>query len=603
MGDWAGSGFGCGRLKSVERIGIVIKLRLLPALVALAMVPGLVSPVSAFATPDVTAWTSHTSPGGNGWSDIAYGNGVYVAVAAGGDGQRVMTSSDGMTWTLHTPLAEDLWWKSVVFGAGIFVAVSNGNDVMTSPDGFTWTRRTPSSRINWWSVTYGGGQFVAVAGSGAGNRVMTSPDGITWTGRAASITAQWTGITFGNGLFVAVGYGDKVMTSPDGITWTTRSAAGLGANWNDITYGNGTFVAVAQNGEVMRSANGTTWIDSAMPGSVLVAVTYGDRHFVALDQNVIDTDRFETTGGVTVVVAKDIVRAQSQQLLTSTDGRVWTNRTTPYDSYWSSVTYGDGRFVAVSSYGYGDRVMRSGVVTVIAPAPDPAAVEAARVAAERAAIAEAARLRQIEIEKYRTALFAKLIRGERPILSEYNNAIFYQITSRTIENVTDQILQLEVSRRSDVATINEIADGAAFYDAFFNPAFPATIGTYSQYGYFGVTVRTLTKVNAQVQVLPLVKRKDGISFQEIIAVEGFIDQLSNLETRKSVSSDRLVKMGLLSPTSIHKVSVINGLRGRSESELDSIEEIKEAIAAQLSVIQLRKDRTAAIKAKIQTRNR
>jgi hypothetical protein len=128
------------------------------------------------------------------------------------------------------------------------------------------------------------------------------------------------------------------------------------------------------------------------------------------------------------------------------------------------VTYGDGRFVAVSSEGYGDRVMRSGLVaaTPPAPAPDPAAVEAARLAAERAAIAEAIRLRQIEIDNYRTVLFAKLVQGERPTLAEYNNAIFYQVIDRTIETITDQILQLEPFKRSNAATINSIADGAAF---------------------------------------------------------------------------------------------------------------------------------------------
>jgi hypothetical protein len=281
------------------------------------------------------------------------------------------------------------------------------------------------------------------------------------------------------------------------------------------------------------------------------------------------------------------------------------------------MTYGDGRFVGVSSFGFGDRVMRSGIVAItppepdpvppepdpVPPEPDPAAVEAARLAEEQAAIAEAARLRQIEIENYRTALFAKLVRGERPVLSEYNNATFYQISSRTIENVTDQILQLDVNRRSDVAAINGIADAAAYYDAFFNPAYPATIGTYSQYGYFGVTVRTLAKVNAQVQVLPLVKRKDGITIQEIIALESFIDQLSNPETRRYVSSASLVRMGLLSANSIYKVSVMKALLGSSESQLDSIEEIKEVIAKELSVIQARRDRTATIKAKIAARKR
>lgn len=569
------------------------------------MVHGVVSPISASATPDVTAWTSHASPGGNGWSDIVYGNGIFVAVAAGGDGQRVMTSTDGISWTLRTPFAEALWWTSIAFGAGIFVAVSANNDVMTSSDGISWTRRTPSSRIAWWSITYGGGLFVAVAKEGVGNRVMTSPDGITWTGHAASITGSWNAITYGNGLFVAVSGNDKVMTSSDGAIWTTRTSAGLGADWNDITYGNGLFVAVSGSGQGMRSVNGVTWLDAALPSSTLVAITYGDGYFVALDQNLLDTPRTETTNGLTVLVATDIPRAQYPQLLTSPDGLVWTNRSAPFDSYWSSITFGNGRFVAVSTDGYGDRVMRSGVVAVIppAPAPDPAAVEAARLAAERAAIAEAARLRQIEIDKYRTALFAKLVRGERPTVVEYNNALFYQIINRIVESVTDQILQLDPPKRSNVATINSIADGAAFYDAFFNPLFPATVAIYTRYGYTAVTERTLVKVNAKVQELPLVKRTGTTSIQEIATIENFIDRVANPATRSTVSSKVLITNGLLPAESPYKFSVVQGLASYPEVSLNTMEKIEAAIKAEIAKAEAPKLRLAAIKAKIASRKK
>jgi hypothetical protein len=334
-------------------------------------------------------------------------------------------------------------------------------------------------------------------------------------------------------------------------------------------------------------------------------VTYGDGYFVALDQNVLLTDRFETTNGVTVVVATDIVRAQSQQLLTSTDGRVWTNRTAPYDSYWSSVIYGDGRFVAVSSSGFGDRVMRSGVVAVTppAPAPDPAAIEAARLAEERAAIAEAARQRQIEIDNYRTVLFAKLVRGERPTVAEYNNAVFYQVIDRTVESVTDQILQLEPPKRSNVATINSIADGAAFYDAFFNPLFPATVATYTRYGCTGVTERTLVKVNAKVQELPLVKRTGTTSIQEIATIENFIDRVANPATRSTVSSKTLIANGLLPADSPYKYSVIKGLSSFPEGSLNTMEKIEAAIKAEIAKAEAPKLRLAEIKAKIAARKK
>jgi hypothetical protein len=45
-----------------------------------------------------------------------------------------MTSTDGITWTIR-PSAADYTWNSVIYGDGLFVAVSNsgtGNLVMTS---------------------------------------------------------------------------------------------------------------------------------------------------------------------------------------------------------------------------------------------------------------------------------------------------------------------------------------------------------------------------------------------------------------------------------------------------------------------------------------
>ncbi len=122
------------------------------------------------------------------WQSVAYGNGMYVAVAYNGSGNRVMTSTDGITWAIRTSAADNQW-LSVTYGNGLFVAVSNtgtGNRVMTSPDGITWTSRTSAADNSWYSVTYGNGLFVAVASTGSGNRVMTSPDGITWTSRTSA---------------------------------------------------------------------------------------------------------------------------------------------------------------------------------------------------------------------------------------------------------------------------------------------------------------------------------------------------------------------------------------------------------------------------------
>jgi hypothetical protein len=126
-----------------------------------------------------TTWTSRTSATDNNWNGITYGNGLFVATAWSGTGDRVMTSPDGITWTSRTSAANNRW-IAVTYGNGTFVAVSwsGTSRVMTSPDGITWTSQTSAADNSWFGVTYGNGLFVAIAESGTGNRVMTSPDAV-----------------------------------------------------------------------------------------------------------------------------------------------------------------------------------------------------------------------------------------------------------------------------------------------------------------------------------------------------------------------------------------------------------------------------------------
>ena len=56
------------------------------------------------------------------------------------------------------------------------------------------------------------------------------------------------------------------------------------------------------------------------------------------------------------------------RVMTSPDGESWTGRTAAANNYWRSVTYGAGLFVAVASSGTGNRVMTSGTFTPATPA-------------------------------------------------------------------------------------------------------------------------------------------------------------------------------------------------------------------------------------------
>jgi hypothetical protein len=47
--------------------------------------------------PAGSSWTSQTSAANEDWNSVTYGNGLFVAVAYSGTGNRVMTSPDGIT--------------------------------------------------------------------------------------------------------------------------------------------------------------------------------------------------------------------------------------------------------------------------------------------------------------------------------------------------------------------------------------------------------------------------------------------------------------------------------------------------------------------------
>ena len=294
-----------------------------------------------------TNWTSsRIIPNGIQWKSIAYGNGLFVALAINGSTSTdVMTSPDGINWTSRVSPAAN-GWDSITYGNGLFVAVavsanSVSNEIMTSPDGINWTSRVSPGANSWTSVTYGNGLFVAVPGVGSyANQVMVSPDGINWVLHGTPASNSFNSVTYGNGLFVAVADNGStstdVMTSPDGISWTSRTASAAN-QWHSITYGNGLFVAGAANGAnpIMTSPDGITWTARSFPSGALVSswysIVYGNGLFVAV------------AGASSSLLTEGII--------TSPDGINWTARISPAPNQWYGVAYGNGTFVAVSPNG------------------------------------------------------------------------------------------------------------------------------------------------------------------------------------------------------------------------------------------------------------
>ena len=183
------------------------------------------------------------------WENIAFGAGKWIAMTNGG---TVATSNDSLLTWQTASLPEDCEWEDVVYGDGLWVAVSpdaTQGKVMTSTDGLNWTQGpTPDETQSWKSVTYGNGRFVAVACdfADATSSTMWSDDGINWNIVSPVVNSLWVNVAYGKGQFVAVSINDIAMSSSDfGLTWDLADTPTGTFRWRSVAYGEDVFVAVA----------------------------------------------------------------------------------------------------------------------------------------------------------------------------------------------------------------------------------------------------------------------------------------------------------------------------------------------------------------------
>ena len=149
--------------------------------------------------------------------------------------------------TLQASMPSVASWRSVIYGNGRFVAVAAGKDIAAySDDGINWTEMTMPATAGWCSVTYGNGRFVAVTNNKS-TCAAYSDDGINWIQTSMPATAMWESVAYGNGRFVAVtsGFVGTAAYSDDGINWIQTSMPE--DDWYSVTYGNGRFVALPGN--------------------------------------------------------------------------------------------------------------------------------------------------------------------------------------------------------------------------------------------------------------------------------------------------------------------------------------------------------------------
>jgi len=152
-------------------------------------------------TNDPHDWGSSVMDRAAHWTDVAYGNGRFVAVTGDSNAASVSTSQ-GRSWITGNTLPAAQHWTAINFGNNQFVTVGNSNVAAVSTDGATWTSVAMPANQQWVDVAYGKGKWIAIAANS--NTAAVSSNGITWTANTLPSSQTWTAIVFGGDCFVAV---------------------------------------------------------------------------------------------------------------------------------------------------------------------------------------------------------------------------------------------------------------------------------------------------------------------------------------------------------------------------------------------------------------
>jgi hypothetical protein len=246
-------------------------------------------------------------------------------VFAFGPGGAILTSPDGIAWTVRRTSNPVTTLQNVIWTGTQFVAVGYGGLIVTSPDGSAWTQRTSGVTGSLNGVAWTGSQLVAVGATGttvlnSTSLVLTSPDGITWTQRNAGSNSILYSVSAKGGLIAAVGDSNTVLTSPDGISWTRRDVPSNGGYLRSITTNGSLFVAVGRLGTVLTSSDGITWT--------------GDDHTPAMTP---ENPNLATDLQYVAWLNNEFI-AKGGKIYRSPDGTLWTEDTTVISAAFPTAT-------------------------------------------------------------------------------------------------------------------------------------------------------------------------------------------------------------------------------------------------------------------------
>jgi len=360
---------------------------------------------------DGIQWESATAPGGPHFRGIAFGAGKFVAVGP----DAVETSLDGKAWKPIMLSFKMQMNAVAYGTAGFVAVGELGIAAHSLDGESWQTNSFPGSNYQWMNAITFDGKYIAVgiperSYSQTGGLVFSSTNAIDWQAETSHAAFDLFGVASGGNRAVAVGFGCEIITST-GNGWAeqihrifpliplscsvskglvvvpmndmvlvssnansfrfVRPEAALGSTndvWSSMAFGNGQFVMISNYGRVSSSTNGYDWKEETpVPGSgnrsfglpnVRTIFVNGqffartdDRLYSSADTKTWqDSPVFRKFHGDNSTVAYGNGRLLAPPFV-STDGLNWSVFYGPQFSFFSSVAFGNGRFIILGDQG------------------------------------------------------------------------------------------------------------------------------------------------------------------------------------------------------------------------------------------------------------
>ena len=207
-----------------------------------------------YVSTDSYSWSLRAGSQRTRYYSSAYAgdkNEKYIFTGGNNSVGSIVTSTNNIVWVLRTSAFSANVFNSVIYGDGVYIVSSNGDEqsntvnTATSTDAIHWTLRTALGGYN--DLVYAPNRpeekYVGVSQSA----IAVTTDGIVWRLRTDSgLFIDDPRISYANNLFFVSGSTGRITSSTDTVVWELRTSgisfSGSGYAIRGISYGDGIYL-------------------------------------------------------------------------------------------------------------------------------------------------------------------------------------------------------------------------------------------------------------------------------------------------------------------------------------------------------------------------